>query len=118
MSRINRAGQRSTAYSVAYGHTQEHADMLALGLRCLGPGFLATVCGICHGHGEYVQRYLEGRMTGGCDYCEATGLTQGSGVKCGAPDSVREQVLEAARRNMELLVSVIAAGSPVQEMPL
>lgn len=126
MSGIRRTGQqRCTAYSIAYGHTQEHADALALGLRCLGPGFLAQVCTICKGHGEYQQTYTRGcgmgtmRSTGGCDYCGATGLTQGYAMgNNAAPDSVREQVLEAARRNMELLASVVAAGSPVKEMAL
>jgi hypothetical protein len=88
------------AWSIAYGRTEEHATELRVGLARLGPTFQADVCGMCKGAGQYEQRYCDGpkgsfRMMGGCDYCAGTGLRQGRGA---APDSVREQVLNAARR--------------------
>lgn len=86
-------------YSIAYGRTKEHAAALARGLTKLGATFIATVCPLCKGEGQRLQVYTNGcgmgtsRLMGGCDYCDATGLLQGSKP---APSSVREQVLNAA----------------------
>ena len=91
-------------FSIAYGHTAEHAAQLVRGLECLPANFIAAVCDICKGHGEYKQTYTAGcgmgsyRSTGGCDYCDGTGLLQGSKP---APDSVRNQVIEAAINKAE-----------------
>lgn len=88
-------------YSIAYGRTREHADELKRGLEALGPGFLAQLCPICEGEGQYRQHYNMGcgqgmsRMMGGCDYCGKLGLLQGGKP---APLSVMNQVIEAGRR--------------------
>lgn len=85
--------------SIAYGHEKEHAEALKRGLALMPPGFIAEICGLCEGHGSYMQTYANGcgmgssRMTGGCDFCQSTGLLQGHKP---APDSVRNQVLVAA----------------------
>ena len=89
------------AFSIAYGNTKKHADALRAGLQKLPVGFIAQVCPICAGHGEYRQTYTAGcgggyhHLMGGCDYCDGTGLLQGNKP---APSSVREQVLVAARK--------------------
>jgi hypothetical protein len=31
-------------------------------------------CFACEGNGKYVQRYIEGSMTGSCDWCKAFGF--------------------------------------------
>lgn len=88
-------------YSIAYGREKEHAAELKRGLEILGPNFLAEICGLCDGEGQYRQTYGLGCgmgtafMVGGCDHCGFTGLRQGGGP---APASVRGQVLTAARR--------------------
>ena len=88
------------AFSIAYGRTKEHAAELTEGLAKMPQGFAAEVCGICHGEGQYSQTYCDGpsgyfKTMGGCDYCDGTGLRQG---RSAAPASVREQVIQAARR--------------------
>jgi DnaJ-class molecular chaperone len=88
-------------YSIAYGRTREHAEELRSGLATLSTGFLARICPLCDGEGQRRQHYNIGcgqgmtTMVGRCDYCDGTGLMQGSKP---APVSVREQVLNAARR--------------------
>jgi DnaJ-class molecular chaperone len=88
-----------TAFSIAHGHVEEHAKALTAGLSKLPSNFLAKVCVICKGYGEYEQTYCDGpngrmRLTGGCDYCDGTGLVIGHKP---APESVLEQVLQAAK---------------------
>lgn len=84
-------------YSIAYGHTKEHAAALKRGLLAL-PGFLAHICGACDGEGQSLQHYNAGcgagmvRMMGGCDWCDGMGLRQGDKP---APVSVVNQVLQA-----------------------
>lgn len=86
-------------YSIA---SEEHAEGLKRGLACLPPDFAARICGVCDGRGEYRQIYTAGcgggyfKSMGACDYCDGTGLMQG---RAPAPASVREQVLNAGRRN-------------------
>jgi hypothetical protein len=88
-------------YSIAYGRTEEHAKELRRGLEALGPNFLAQLCPLCNGEGQYRQVYNLGcgqgmtRSLGGCDYCGKLGLLQGSKP---APLSVMYQVIEAGRR--------------------
>lgn len=88
-------------YSIAYGRTQEHAAALRRGLEVLGPRFVAEVCSLCEGHGQYRQVYNMGcgmgmqRSMGGCDYCGKLGLLQAGKP---APLSVMYQVLNAAAR--------------------
>lgn len=87
--------------SIAYGRTAEHAKQLAAGLARLPAGFIAEVCPLCKGEGERSQLFTAGcgggyhRSIAGCDFCDGTGLLQGTKP---APDSVREQVLNAANR--------------------
>lgn len=87
-------------YSIAYGRTAEHAAALKRGLERMCEGFTAELCGICEGHGERRQRYIEGMMMGPCDYCGATGLRQGDEVRAPAPLSVVNQVLVAGGGQM------------------
>jgi hypothetical protein len=88
-----------TAWSIAYGHEKEHAADLRAGLKVLPEGFCARICPLCDGEGQRQQTYTRGcgmgysTMVGGCDYCDGTGLLQGTEP---APSSVRVQVLEAA----------------------
>ncbi|TIU88831.1 MAG: hypothetical protein E5W06_00240 [Mesorhizobium sp.] len=90
----------SAAWSIAYGREKEHAAELRAGLRQMQAGFLAELCGLCSGEGQYEQMYTAGcgggyfRSMGGCDYCNGTGLRQGAGP---APISVVEQVTNAGR---------------------
>jgi len=86
-------------WSIAYGHEKEHAKALKRGLALMPSGFIAEICSLCEGEGQYMQSYTNGcgggysRMRGGCDFCNSTGLLQGCAA---APDSVRNQVLVAA----------------------
>ncbi|RWO20711.1 hypothetical protein [Mesorhizobium sp.] len=90
----------SAAWSIAYGREKEHAAELRAGLQRMQTGFLAEICGLCHGEGQYEQMYTAGcgggyfRSMGGCDYCDGTGLRQGGKP---APRSVVEQVGNAGR---------------------
>lgn len=91
-------------YSIAYGHTDEHAAALKRGLEKLPVDFAAKVCPVCDGHGQYRQTYNAGcgmgtyQSMGGCDHCDGTGLVWKSANGWGkaAPESVRNQVLVAA----------------------
>lgn len=93
--------QNHLVYSIAYGRTQEHSDELKRGLEILGSCFLANICPLCDGHGQYRQVYNNGcgmgmsRSMGGCDYCGKLGLIQ---TNKPAPLSVMHQVLTAARK--------------------
>lgn len=83
---------------IPFGETEAHVEKLKIGLAKLGPQFLGRICGICHGHTRYEQRYCDGpngsfRMNGECDYCGATGLQVAHKP---APMSVVNQVLTAA----------------------
>lgn len=88
------------AWSIAYGREDEHAAELKRGLEQL-PDFAAAICFACDGKGQYRQTFTAGcgrgyyKTMSGCDYCDGTGLLQGSKP---APASVREQVLVASRR--------------------
>lgn len=96
MSRL----QNHLIYSIAYGRTKEHADELRRGLEVLGPNFLANLCPLCEGHGQYRQTYNMGcgmgmsRSMGGCDCCGKLGLMQAGKP---APLSVMYQVINAGR---------------------
>ena len=86
-------------FFIPFGQEAAHAAALKLGLSRLRPDYIAEVCGICNGRGEYDQSYTAGcgggyyRSSGPCDYCERTGLTQRNRP---APGSVVNQVLVAA----------------------
>lgn len=88
------------AWSIAYGREQEHAAELKAGLARLPSEFIARICILCGGAGQRRQMFTAGCGGGyyhamsGCDYCDGTGLLQGSEP---APASVREQVLQASR---------------------
>lgn len=88
------------AWSIAYGREEEHAAELRAGMQRMQAGFLATICSLCHGEGQYEQMFTAGcgggyfRSMGGCDYCDGRGLLQGSKP---APASVVEQVANAGR---------------------
>lgn len=85
-------------YSIAYGKTDEHSKQLEVGLKKLGPDFIAEICPVCMGHGQHEQTYTLGcdlgyiKMMGVCDWCNGTGLLQGT---VEAPLSVVNQVLNA-----------------------
>lgn len=88
-----------SAFSIAYGREAKHADELKRGLERLPYNFVARVCPSCEGEGRRDQTYTAGcgggyfSMKGGCDWCDGTGLLQGTKA---APASVRNQVLCAA----------------------
>lgn len=90
-------------FFVPYGEEEIHAAALRAGLKQMAEGFSAYVCEICKGQGSYDQRYNAGcgmgyyTSKGDCDYCGATGLCQGSGMRNAAPVSVINQVLIAGR---------------------
>lgn len=93
------------AFSIARGCEVEHAAALKRGIEALPHEFAASVCSTCKGRGSYEQTYTAGcgggyyRSQGGCDYCDGTGLIQGTKP---APASVRNQVLCAASSNKNL----------------
>lgn len=86
-------------FYIPHGREAEHAAALSAGLARLPSGFIATVCGVCSGRGQYRKTYTAGcggghfSMPGPCDCCEETGLLQNG---CPAPISVVNQVLGAA----------------------
>jgi len=88
------------AWSIAYGREQEHAAELRAGLQRMQKGFLAELCGLCQGEGQYEQMFTAGcgggyyRSMSGCDFCDGTGLRQGAGP---ASKSVVDQVVNAGR---------------------
>lgn len=90
----------SAAWSIAYGREKEHAAELRAGMQRVQPGFLAQICGVCQGEGQYEQTYTAGcgggyfRSMGGCDHCDGTGMRQGNSP---APRSVVDQVVNAGR---------------------
>jgi len=96
----------SRDFYIPYGENEEHAARLKHGLALMHPQFSAYVCTVCDGKGEYPQTYTLGcgggyyTSTGQCDYCAGTGLCQGTGHYNPAPESVREQVLNAAQAQL------------------
>lgn len=88
-------------YAYNYDDPKGHADKLRRGIAALGPNFLAAVCGLCEGEGQYRQNYNMGcgmgmsRMMGKCSYCDGLGLVLGGKP---APLSVMHQVLNASER--------------------
>lgn len=90
----------AASWSIAYGREAEHAEALKRGLAALPHNFVAELCDVCKGRGEYEQTFTNGcgmgysRMRSGCDYCDGTGMLQGGKA---APASVREQVLNAGK---------------------
>lgn len=96
MPRFNRFYPARGVYAFAShdADTSKHVKRLQAGIAKLQvDGFLGEVCGVCKGHGEYRQHYIEGRMTGVCSYCEGTGATLGDKA---VTDSVLNQILVAA----------------------
>jgi len=96
----------SRDFYIPFGENEEHAARLKQGLALMHPEFSAYVCNVCDGKGAYSQKYTAGcghgyfQSMGPCDYCRGTGLCQGSGCYNPAPDSVREQVLNAAQAQL------------------
>lgn len=92
------------AWSIAYGREKEHAAELKRGLAKMPSDFIASICGLCDGEGQYRQTFTAGcgggyhQSMSGCDFCDGTGLLQCSQP---APASVREQVLHASRDTPE-----------------
>lgn len=75
-------------------------ELLATGLKALGPNFEADICDGCNGVGKTLQNYTVGcgmgsyESMGPCPWCKGCGLLQGSKP---VPASVLNQVLNAAR---------------------
>lgn len=63
---------------------------------CLPAG--VEVCPSCLGNGKYKQHYIEGRMTGRCDFCDANGFVYTSTAKP-VPESVTNQIAVANNLN-------------------
>lgn len=81
---------------VEWGKEDEHAGDLKRGLDVLGPEFVARICFWCEGRTT--------RKFSSCDVC-GRGLIYGCsvGLLVGdkpAPESVVQQVLEAAKRSV------------------
>lgn len=58
-----------------------------------------VTCGLCRGHGQFVQRYCDaGRMTGPCDGCRGAQFRYAA-TGAPAPASVRAQI--ATRNGLE-----------------
>lgn len=95
----SKAAQNHRIYAYNYDDPKGHAEMLRRGLAALGPNFLAMLCCLCEGEGQYKQMYNPGHggrlfaSMGKCDLCDGLGLTQGGKP---APLSVLHQVLNAA----------------------
>ena len=54
------------------------------------------ICPSCKGNGKRVQHYIEGLMTGRCDFCDANGFIY-SGTAKAAPFSVTNQIAVASK---------------------
>lgn len=86
-------------HSIPYGQNEEHAAKLERGLKNLPSDFVAQLCYVCRGQGQYKQMYTAGcgggyySSMGECEYCERTGLLIENKP---APVSVMYQVLNAA----------------------
>lgn len=85
-------------FRIPFRENESHAAQLTRGLAKMPAGFIAQLCEICDGRGEYKQTYTLGcgggthRSLGDCDYCGSAGLMQG---RKPAPASVVNQVLVA-----------------------
>ncbi|MGY3581378.1 hypothetical protein ACVIGB_000553 [Bradyrhizobium sp. USDA 4341] len=55
-------------------------------------------CYACGGNGKYVQQFIEGRLTGGCDACQGNGFVYEASGKP-APASVTNQIAVASGLN-------------------
>lgn len=70
-------------------------EKLEISLAKMPENFIAELCGICNGAGEYKQMYTAGcgggyyHSVGMCDHCEGEGLTVNGEV---ASESVINQV--------------------------
>lgn len=53
-----------------------------------------AVCPVCHGNGKYRQWYIEGTMTGPCDFCSVSGFVYRN-TSNGVPISVTNQIAVA-----------------------
>lgn len=73
--------------------TQGCADARDLAFKCV-PDPVA-VCPLCHGNGKRRQWYLEGMMTGPCDFCAVSGFIYRNTSK-GVPISVTNQIAVAS----------------------
>ena len=54
-----------------------------------------VICPFCHGNGKRRQRYIEGRMTGRCDFCDVSGFVYRDTSR-GVPESVLNQIAVAS----------------------
>lgn len=71
-------------------------DARDIEFKGIPPG--VELCPICHGNGKYVQRYLEGRMTGPCTgyaCCDASGFVYTDTARA-VPISVTNQIAVAS----------------------
>ena len=68
-------------------------DARDIAFRGVPDGVIA--CLSCHGNGKRVQRYIEGRFTGPCDLCQATGFVYRDTARP-VPLSVTNQIAVAS----------------------
>lgn len=73
--------------------TQGCNDARDLEFKGIPPGI--EVCPSCHGNGKRLQRYLEGRMSGPCDFCDANAFVYTNTARP-VPDSVTNQIAVAS----------------------
>jgi hypothetical protein len=71
-------------------------DARDLEFKGIPPG--VQICPMCHGNGKYVQRYMEGRLTGSCTgyaCCDVTGFVYIDTARA-VPISVTNQIAVAS----------------------
>lgn len=71
-----------------------HIDARDIKFKCIPA--CVSICPMCEGNGKYVQRYIEGSMTGSCDMCKTSGFVYDHTAK-GVPISVTNQIAVANR---------------------
>jgi hypothetical protein len=60
-----------------------------------GVPVMIEICPLCHANGKRVQYYMEGKMTGPCDFCNAAGFVYKDTAR-GVPLSVTNQIAVAS----------------------
>lgn len=79
------------------GITQGCLDARDLKFKGIPVG--VVVCLTCHGNGKYRQYYIEGRMVGRCDSCDANGFVYQHTARA-VPFSVTNQIAVASGLNV------------------